>query len=138
MFISVILGASQTLIMKSFAISKSVTNEHSFYLLTNVVILIWGIILLLSSVISEHGNFRNGLSFFKPKRVLSSVGNVVSSNINSLVTMPIMAAVNISLFSPLSSAYGIVANVLVSLLFKEKLGIYSYIGTAIAILAIFI
>jgi drug/metabolite transporter (DMT)-like permease len=46
--------------------------------------------------------------------------------------------INVSVFSPLSSALGIVLSVVISLIFKEKLGIFSYIGAAVAVLAIFV
>ena len=138
MLISVLLGVIQTLLVKAFVISERVTNEHSFYLLTNVFMLSWGVIMLITSALKGRGNLKTGLSFFKPRRVLSTFGNVVSSNVTSLVTVPILVGINISIFSPVSSAWSIVVSVIISLIFKEKLGLFSYLAAAVGILAIFV
>ncbi len=138
MLLSVLLGAIQTLLLKAFVISESVTNEHSFYLLTNVFMLLWGVVMLITSALKGRGNLKAGLSFFKPKRVLSTFGNVVSSNVTSLVTVPILVGINVSIFSPVSSAWSIVVSVIVSLIFKERLGLFSYLAAAVGILAIFV
>jgi len=138
MLFSALLGVIQTLLTKAFAVSDEVANEHSFYLLTNLVMLLLGAVIVLVNAAKDRSSIRDGLSFFKAKRVLPTVGNVVISNINTLATVPLMAAIDISLFSPLSSAYGILIGVVVSLFFREKLGIFSYLAAAVAILAIFI
>lgn len=138
MLASVVLTVIQTLITKSFAVSERVTDEHSFYLLTNVVMLVFGIVMLLSGSIKKPGALRSGLSFFKFKRTLSAVGNVVMSNLKTLVTLPLLSLVNVSVFSPVTSAWGIIVGVLVSLIFKERLGVFSYAAAIIATVAIFI
>jgi drug/metabolite transporter (DMT)-like permease len=138
LLISVALGAFQTLLLKSFVISESVTNEHSFYFLTNVIMLSWGVIMLLAGTLKDRKNLREGLSFFKPKRIFSTASNVVCANVGTLLQVPILTMINVSVFSPLSSALGIVLSVVISLIFKEKLGIFSYIGAAVAVLAIFV
>ena len=138
MLISVLLVVIKTLLVKAFVISERVTNEHSFYLLTNVFMLSWGVIMLITSALKGRGNLKTGLSFFKPRRVLSTFGNVVSSNVTSLVTVPILVGINISIFSPVSSAWSIVVSVIISLIFKEKLGLFSYLAAAVGILAIFV
>lgn len=138
LLISVTLGAFQTLLLKSFVISESVTNEHSFYFLTNVMMLSWGVIMLLAGTLKGRKNLKEGLSFFKPKRIFSAASNVVCANVGTLLQVPILTMINVSVFSPLSSALGIVLSVVISLIFKEKLGIFSYIGAAVAVLAIFV
>ena len=138
MLASVLLTVLQTVITKAFATSDRVTDEHSFYLMTNVIMLGFGFVLLFTSGGKGRGSFRAGFSFFKPGKVLSTVGNVVVSNLKSLVTLPLIEMLDVSLFSPINSALGIVVGVLVSLLFKERLGIFSYIAAAVAIVAIFV
>ena len=138
MLLSVMLNASQTIVTKSFAVSTVVTDENSFYLLTNVVMLLVALIMLSCELLRYRESVREALGIFQPKRILPTVGNVVSSNINSLVIIPILAVTDVAVFTPLTSAYGIVVGVMVSLLFREKLGIYSYLAAAVAIITMLV
>ena len=134
----VVLGAIQTIIPKMFALSDSVTDEHSFYLMTNVFMLLSSLFYFTLLSAKNKDNLRDSLVIFEPKRLAPTVLNVVSNNICSLVLIPILAAVDLSVYTPVSSAYGIVVSVVASLCFREKLGVYSYLGAAVAMLAMII
>ena len=134
----VVLGAIQTIIPKMFALSDSVTDEHSFYLMTNVFMLLSSLFYFTLLSAKNKDNLRDSLVIFEPKRLAPTVLNVVSNNICSLVLIPSLAAVDLSVYTPVSSAYGIVVSVVASLCFREKLGVYSYLGAAVAMLAMII
>lgn len=138
MLLSVLLSAVQTIITKSFAVSDTVTDEHSFYLLTNVVMLLASMALLASELIGSRRKIGDALSIFEPKRIIPTVANVVSNNVSSLVLIPILAATDVAVFTPISSAYGIVVGVMTSILFREKLGVFSYLAAAVAIITMLI
>ena len=139
MLLSVVFAVIQNLFLKAFAISTDVTDENSFYFLTNFVILAWGLIMLGIQSFSNIGEVKTGLkSFFTFKRALPSVSNVLLGNVAAIALMPILKEIEISNFTPLSSAYMIIVSVFVSLLFKERLGIFSYISALVAIAAMFV
>ena len=138
MMAGVLFGAIQTIIPKLFALSDTVTDEHSFYLMTNVLMLLSALSYFALLSVKSKENFKDSLVIFEPKRLAPTVLNVVSNNVSSLVLIPILATVNLSVYTPVSSAYGVVVSVAASLCFREKLGIYSYLGAAVAILAMII
>ena len=128
----------QTVISKLFAISETVTDEHSFYLMTNVFMLLSALSAFAVLSIKERGGIRDSLVILTPKKLAPTVLNVVSNNTCSLVMIPLLAAVDLSFFTPLTAAYGVIVSVVASLCFKEKLGVYSYLGAAVAIIAMII
>ena len=134
----VFLGGIQSVIPKLFAISDSVTDEHSFFLMTNVFMLMGALMSFAVLAVKEKGNVKSSLVIFEPKRLAPTVLNVVSNNLCSLVTIPILAVVNLSVYTPVSAAYGVVVSVVSSLCFREKLGVFSYLGAAVAIIAMLI
>jgi drug/metabolite transporter (DMT)-like permease len=134
----VLFGALQNVIPKLFAMSDAVTDEHSFYLMTNVFMLMAALSSFAFLSVKNKENLKSSLVIFEPKRLAPTVLNVVSNNIGSLVIIPILATVNLSVYTPVSAAYGVVVSVVASLCFREKLGIYSYLGAAVAILAMII
>ena len=136
--IGVVFGAIQTIIPKLFALSKDVTDEHSFFLMTNVFMLVAALSSFAFLTIKNKENVKASLVIFEPKRLAPTVLNVISNNIGSLVSIPILAAVDLAVYTPVSSAYGVVVSVVASLCFREKLGVFSYLGAAVAMLAMII
>ena len=136
--ISIIVSTVQSVIPKHFAMSKEVTNEHSFFLMTNVIMLLFGLVLFSTELFKSPDAFKTSLVILKPKKILPTTLNVVVSNVSSLVMMPILAQVDLTVFTPMSAAYGVVVAVAASLCFREKLGVFSYLGAAVAMLAMII
>ena len=75
---------------------------------------------------------------FSLKEVFFMVGNTLCSNIGSLLSVAILAKMAVSMYSPITSALGVLNNVAVSLSFKEKQGKYTWIAVAIALVAVLI
>ena len=70
--------------------------------------------------------------------MIAIAGNTVCGNISSIVSVLIMAQLDVSIYSPISSALGIIVGVIGSLMFKEKLGVYAYIAAAVSCIAVII
>ena len=139
MLLSVVFSVMQSLFLKAFAVSTDVTDENSFYFLTNLVILAFGVVMLIIHSFKDRSEIRVGLkSFFTVKRAIPTSVNVLLGNVAAIALIPILAEVDISTFTPVSSAFSIVVGIFVSLLFKEKLGIFSYIAALVAIAAMFV
>ena len=70
--------------------------------------------------------------------MISIVGSTFAANIASLVSAWIIAQMDISVYTPVMSSIGIIAGFIGSLIYREKLGVLSYIAIAAAIVAVII
>ena len=130
-----VASCANTVILKMYALSTQVVNENSFFFFTNVLLCIGSVVVFLFSCLRKKGEFREALSLFRPKQLCSIAGKTVVSNISSLISILIVAKVDMVVFSPVSSAIGIVVGVIGSLLFRERLGIFSYIAVIVSAIA---
>ncbi len=119
-----ILGAGCTIVSKAFAEDSNlgiVTDENSFFFLTNVFITAFAIVTVL---ISQRFSVKSVIKEFKSVSLMNYfmiVINVVSSNLHSLFTMLILKEGNLILYAPLNSALALLAGEVVAVLFvKEK------------------
>ena len=134
----VFVALSNSLIIKSFSVSNKVTDSNSFFFLTNVILIIGAAAVYLFESVKNREGFRDSLTLLAPAKLFSLAGNTVFSNIGTLISVLIMAEIPLSLYSPISSALGVLIAVTASLLFREKLGIFSYLAAALAVLAVII
>ena len=134
----VLCGCSSNLVLKSFASSELVTDENSFFFYTNVVLIMGAIPVYAVSCLRNRSEWKSSLQLLSPKRLISLSGNTVCSNIIAILSVLIVAQMDVSLYSIISSAVGILLGVVASLLFRERLGRYSYLAAAIACIAIII
>ena len=133
-----ICGCANTVVLKAFAGSKRVTDEKSFFFLTNVFLLIVSLVVFIVACLHKKGEFKDSVHLLHPKQLIAIGGNTVCSNVSSLVSVLIVARLDVSIYSPISSALGIIVGLVGSLMFKEKLGVFAYIAAAIACIAVVI
>ena len=131
-------GCANTVVLKAFSNSTKVTDENSFFFFTNVILCIGSGIVFAIACLRKRGELKSSVLLLRPRRLVSVVGNTVCSNISSIVTVLIVAVMDVSLYSALSSAMGVLTGVIGSLLFKEKQGIFAYLAVVIACVAILI
>lgn len=119
-----VLGVGCTLVAKYFAEdlkAGTVTDENSFFFLTNVFIVVFGICTVM---ISQKGSVKAVVKEFKsvsPFNYFMIVLNVVSSNMHSLLQMLIFKEGDLILYAPLNGALGLLAGEVVAVVFaKEK------------------
>ena len=136
MSIIAICGCANTVVLKAFAISKKVTDENSFFFFTNVFLLIVSLVVFVVACLRKKGEFKDSIELLHPKKLVAVGGNTVCSNISSLVSVLIVAQLDVSIYSPISSALGIIVGLVGSLMFKEKLGVFAYIAAAVACIAV--
>ena len=88
---------------------------------------------------SNGEGFKNiEMSFDKAVNLASIVGNTVCSNIGSLAGLLLISQMSVSVYTPISSALGILSGFIASLCFREKVGILSYLAALGAFVAIII
>lgn len=131
-------GCANTVVLKSFAMSEAVTDENSFFFFTNVILLFASLIAFAISCLRKKGEFRSSVKLLRPKKLISIAGNTFCANISSFVSVLIVAQLDVSIYSPISSALGIIVGLVGSLIFREKLGVFAYVAAAVAGLAVII
>ncbi len=134
----VFVALANTLIIKSFSVSENVTDTNSFFFLTNVILIVGSSVIFAEESVRRRDDFKDAMTLMKPKKLFSLAGNTVFSNIGTLLSVLIMAELPLSLYSPISSALGVLISLAASLIFKEKLGIFSYLAAALAVVAVII
>lgn len=131
-------GCANTVVLKAFSQSSCGNDENSFFFFTNVVLLSVAIVGFAISCVKNSKELRESLSILRPKKLIAIVGNTVCSNIGSVVGVLLVAQMEVSVYSSVSSGLGIVVGVVGSLILREKLNRLSYIAAAIACIAILI
>lgn len=132
----ILSNCASTIVTKYYALSPRVAEETSFFFFTNAILIVAALSLLLIEALRHPSELRAAAGLLKPKSLISLVGNAVCSNVGSLVSIWLLAQMDVSVFTPISSALGILTGVLVSLLLREKPGIFSYLAAAVACLAV--
>lgn len=131
-------GCANTVVLKSFAMSEAVTDENSFFFFTNLILLFASLIVFAISCLRKKGEFRSSVKLLRPRKLISIAGNTFCANISSFVSVLIVAQLDVSIYSPISSALGIIVGLVGSLIFREKLGVFAYVAAAVAGLAVII
>ncbi len=119
--VSATVGSASTILTKAFAVDELVTDENSFFFITNVFTTSFSLIGIL---INSKLSFKDAFSGFKriPKQgYLMIVLNVLASNIIALLMVAILRLGDLIVFTPLSSALGLIATEVVAVFIaKEK------------------
>ena len=94
----------------------------------------------LKSKETEPGveNLKNAKEILKPLPLLVIIGNTFASNLNSIISAKLIKIMDLSLFTPVSSAITILAGVVASFIYRERHGVWFYISAVFALLAVII
>ena len=138
LLLTVIIECANTVTIKYYTLDTRVADENSFFFLTNVLLVIGGAAVFAFECIRDRRVVRESVGIFKPRPMISIVGSTFSANIASLVSALIIAEMDISVYTPVTSSIGIIAGFIGSLIYREKLGVLSYIAIAAAIVAVVI
>ena len=138
MFAVTVSTCASTAVLKSFAMSEKTTDENSFFFFTNAILFVATFLIFLFACLKNKAEFRSSISLLSSKRLISIVGNTICSNATSIASVYIVAKMDISTYSPISSAIGVIAGLAASLIFREKIGLFSYISVVIACIAVIV
>lgn len=128
-------GSAAMAVQKYFAIDVRVTDENSFFFLTNTILLIGAIPWLILSV-RKNGSQFDGICQALGTFKLVFVGNTLCSNIQSWITVVLLQIMAVSLYVPVTTALGIIAGVLCSIIFREKVNSWMWVATLTSVLAV--
>lgn len=130
-------GGASMIVQKYFAVDSRVTDENSFFFFTNVILLFAVVPWLVAECRHGSTDRSNWRMLLKPFP-FAYIANTVCSNIGSLITVWLLETMAVSLFTPLSTAFGIIAGVMASLLFRERIGIHLFFAAGLSVLAVII
>jgi hypothetical protein len=134
LFLIVITNAAFPILNKIFVLSDGVTDEKSYLFFANLFMLIGGGVAILFSYIRKREDAVATVGILKTAPAIAMFGNAALTCVQCLVGVLIMASLDVTIATPLSSAVGIVMSVVTSIILRERLGIFSYLATALTIL----
>ena len=136
--LSAVIGCLVTLVTKLYTDSNAVASDNSFFFWSNAILLVGALLLIAFLLIKEKSSLFESLSILHPKKLISLAGNTVCSNVGSIVALLLVAQMDLSVYTPVASAIGVIVAVIASVIFREKLGIFSYLAAAVACAAVII
>lgn len=137
MFI-IVTCCAETVVMKLFTLDRRVSDDNSFFFLTNLLLAMGCAAIVVFDLIRKKESFDNIRDLFKPKRLSCVLGSTLSANLGSIASIGMVALLDVSVYTPMTAALGIISGLVVSIIFKEKLGLASYLAAAIAVVAVII
>ncbi|MBE6637711.1 MAG: hypothetical protein E7618_07935 [Ruminococcaceae bacterium] len=130
--------SAEAIIQKYFSIDTTVTNENSFFFLCNAIIVIVSFLVFVADSAKHRDHGREARRLLMPCRIVPLVANILSSATCSLVGILLIARMPLSIYSPVSSAVGMLSGVIGSLACRERLGSCAYLGAALALITVFL
>lgn len=138
--LSILITSSvmSTVVLKLYSEETMVSDNNSFFFFTNVFLIIGSIGWFLIRNLKNPKILFHYISEYNPKSLLLFSGNTVCSNITSLVGILLIAKIDVSVYTPVTAALGIVCAVLASVLMREKPGLLNLAAALVAAAAVII
>lgn len=132
--LSTVSIAASTITLKYFSIVPNTKDTNSLFFLTNAIMVVGA--LFYMPLLPKRSESTDKAERFTLTKLLIFLGNTVSSNVGSLLSALLIAKIDISIYSPLSTAFAILCGISASLIFKEKLKLFDWLAVLIAALTI--
>jgi len=133
LLVQLIIGCYTTIQSKLLAGGNLVRDVNTFFFMTNVYMLLGSGLIILYFLIKKPQDVKQKLSLLKPKNLIAMTGNTFGSNVSVFLNVLILARMDLSVFTMISSALGIICAAIVSVIFREKLGLYAKIAIALSL-----
>lgn len=140
-FVIAILIASTSvsvILMKYYTITPNVASNNSLFFFVNVLLFLFSAVWLIIINIRTPMSTAEKFSFLKPSYLISCSGNTICANLASLIGIALLAKMEVSVYSSVSSALGIISGIILSIIFHEKFGICAVCAALLAIIAVII
>ena len=130
-----VFGAYQSKMVAKF---NAVPDLNSYYCLTNLFMVLFALIWILILAAKDKGSIRECISVVKSKSIFVILALLVFGTFSAILGVVILKYIDISLYSPISSALTFVGSAIVSIIFREKLGKLIWIAIALSIITVII
>lgn len=128
-----LINSYTTIQSKLLASGRLVADVNTFFFMTNVYMLAGSGMIILYFIFKKPLDVKKTLILLKPKNLISMTGNTFGSNVSVILNVLILARMDLSVFTMISSALGIICAAFVSILFREKLGTFAQISIALSL-----
>lgn len=133
--LSVILN---TVLCKHYTLSPTATDENSMFFMTNVFLTIGTVGVLTFDFIKGNANPKETAKILTVKNLGLWLGSVFCSNMCAILGIWLLEIMDVTVYTPVSSAVIIIAALVTSVFLREKVGFFSYLSAAVACVAMFI
>ena len=133
LLIQLLIGCYTTIQSKLLSGGNLVTDVNTFFFVTNVYMLLGSGAIILYFLFRKPQDVKQNLFLLKPKNLIAMTGNTFGSNVSVFLNVLILARMDLSVFTMISSAFGIICAAVVSVMFREKLGVYAKIAIALSL-----
>lgn len=132
--VTLLINCYTTIQSKLLSTGTLVADVNTFFFMTNVYMLLGSFAIIFIRWIKDPIEVKEKLVLLKPKNILAMTGNTFGSNVSVVLNVLILARMDLSVFTMISSALGIICAAIVSLIFKENLGTYARIAIFLSLI----
>jgi len=136
--IYVLATTLNTLLCKHYTLSPTATDENSMFFMTNVFLTLGAVAVLACDFIKGNATPKETVQILNFKNLGIWLGNVFCSTLCTILGIWILELMDVTVYTPVSSAVIIVAALITSVILREKAGIFSYLAAAVACVAMVI
>lgn len=123
---------------KMYTVTDGVCDTNSFFLATNLLIVLFSFLILLVMG-KKSGTFGLSIHAFSARQTGNIAARTLLSNLSSVIGIFLLAHMNVSVYTVLSSACGLLSSALLSrLVFKEYMRRVEKLALLLAVCAILI
>jgi drug/metabolite transporter (DMT)-like permease len=131
-----LIGAASTAVLKYYSADTNVTDQNSFFFITNIFSAFLVLPVLPFTMKRDKIKPSDLWKMVKSKKTIYSAVTTLNSNINSVVQLLLLGMMDVSIYTPLSSAFAFAAVAVATPIIGEKLNRYTIIATVFAILSV--
>lgn len=131
-----LIGAASTAVLKYYSADTNVTDQNSFFFITNIFSAFLVLPVLPFTMKRDKIKPSDLWKMVKSKKTIYSAVTTLNSNINSIVMLLLLGMMDVSIYTPLSSAFTFAAVAVATPIIGEKLNRYTIIATVFAILSV--
>ena len=131
-----LIGAAGTAVLKFYSADPNVTDQNSFFFITNIFSALLVMPVLTFTMKRDKIELLDLWKMVKSKKSIYSAITTFNSNIHSIIQMLLLGMMDVSVYTPVSSAFTFVAVAVATPIIGEKLNKYTIIATAIAVLSV--
>ena len=133
-----VLGCGSTYIVKRYSLDTGVGDSNSLLFMTNFFSALLGAIILVICILKRRGGTLEIRKIVVNKNVFNSLFTTLNSNLCSLMSVLLVAMMDVAVYTPITTAFGFVAVAIVAPIVRERLDKYTVAATAIAVLSVFL
>jgi len=133
---SALLAAAGTAVLKYYSADNNVTDQNSFFFITNVFSALLVLPILPFTMKHDQISVSDLWQMVKSRKTVYSAITTLNSNINSIVQLLLLRIMDVSVYTPVSSALTFAAVAAATPMIGEKLNKYTVIATVLAILSV--